>query len=116
MKKNDGRVLLRLALLQRNFWSASPIPVALGPRLHDNFFWTHAEESNHIGLEWIQYMGNPLSSSVPGGRDALDLLCITFSAYQVLHDSSLVSNFESTIADLFGRSRCYPHDLQLLFC
>ena len=29
-------------------------------------------------------------SSVPGGRDALDLLCITFSAYQVLHDSSLL--------------------------
>ena len=29
-------------------------------------------------------------STVPGGRDALDLLCITLSAYQVLHDSSLL--------------------------
>ena len=41
-------------------------------------------------LELIQYVENPLWSSVPGGRDALDLLCITFSACQVLHDSSLL--------------------------
>ena len=41
-------------------------------------------------LELIKYMGNPLWSSVPGGRDAWDLLCITFSACQVLHDSSLL--------------------------
>jgi len=82
----------------------------LGPRLHDNFFWTHPDEPNHIVLEWIQYMGTPCLSSVPGGRDALDLLCITFSAYQVLHDSSLpfcaegdcvYTNFESTTTRRF---------------
>ena len=28
--------------------------------------------------------------NMPGGRDALDLLCITFSIYQVLHNSSLL--------------------------
>ena len=41
-------------------------------------------------LVLIKYIRNPLWSSVPGGRVALDMLCITFSAYQVLHDSSLL--------------------------
>ena len=48
-------------------------------------------------LELIKYMGTPLWSSVPGGRDALDLLCITFSAYQVLHDSSLLFCAEGSV-------------------
>ena len=54
-------------------------------------------------------MGNPLWSSVPGGRNALDLLCFTFSAYQVLHDSSLLFCAEGSVVWLVVTFRERPN-------
>ena len=70
--------------------AARRLPNLQGACAFINFLWTHVDEANRTVLELIKYMGNPLWSSVPGGRDALDLLCITFSAYQIPHDSSLL--------------------------
>ena len=64
--------------------AARRLPNLQGACAFINFLWTHVDEANHTVLKLIKYMGNPLC------RDALDLLCITFSACQVLHNSSLL--------------------------
>ena len=70
--------------------AARRLPNLQGACAFINFLWTRVDEANHTVLKLVKYMENPLWSLVPGGRDALDLVCITFSAYQVLHNSSLL--------------------------
>ena len=64
-------------------------------------------------------MGNPLWSSVPEGRDALDLLCITFSTWSG-SELRLAERVLSWVEDLKGAVEAEEHfhvkGLYFVFC